>query len=95
MYTPGVECNLLSVACLLGQGYSFLFRDTGVNIYLDDTFFGSGFFVDNFFKLNLNHVYDNHSIALVSFTSSIINIDCDLWNKRLSHVGQEIMARLA
>ena len=95
MYAPGVRCNLLSVACLLGQGYSFLFRDTGLNIYLDDTFFGSGFLVDGFFKLNLDHVCNNRSVALVSSTSSIINDDCDLWHKRLGHVGQERMARLA
>ena len=40
MYAPGVQCNILLVACLLGQAYSFLFHDTGVNIYLDDTLFG-------------------------------------------------------
>ena len=78
MYALGVQYNLLSVACLLGQVYSFFFRDTGMNIYLDDTFIGSGFLVDGFFKFNLDHVCDNRSIALVSSTSSIVNVDCDL-----------------
>ena len=79
----------------VGQGYSFLFRDTGVNIFLDDTFFGSGFLVDDFFKLNLDYVCNNRFVALVSSISSIVNVDCDLWHKRLGLVGHERMARLA
>jgi len=60
-----------------------------MNINSNDMFFSYGVLVDGFFKLNLDHVYDDHSIALVSSTSSIINVDRNLWHKRLGHVSQD------
>ena len=93
LYAPEILYNLSLIVVLLGLGYSFHFGGSDVNIYDHDMFLGSGLLDDGFFKLCLDVYNQNPSLALISSSSSID--DCDVWYKRLGHISQDRIAKLA
>ena len=91
---PALSMNIISVSCLLRDGYSFKSENKDCSIYMNNIFYGHAPIVNGLFLLNLN-ICDTH-IHNVDAKQCKLNNDNTtyLWHCRLGHIGVKRMKNL-
>ena len=70
LYTPGVQCSLVSFVLLIQIGFSFCFRPNGVEIFHNGNLFVHVTLKGDFIILDLDDNYYNTSSIFVSYFDS-------------------------
>ena len=79
---------------LIKNGFYLNFHNTGVDLFLETNYYGSGYWDNGFIVFDL---VSNNNVGfslMTSFSSSSDN-DVNVWHSRLGHIGQQRMNRLA
>ena len=88
-HAPTVRCNLLSILALMNLGFFFSFKNNGLSIYLDKTFYGHGYLKDCLFMLDLDFESNRYPVLVITFSSSDVMSGSIKWHARLGHIGLE------
>ena len=96
LYAPEIRRNLISVNVLLSLGYVLIFKDNGLDIFLNSVLVGTGYMLDGFIVLNTNvDSCVNESCFSYVTSASNANTNVNMWHSRLGHIGQDRMKLLA
>ena len=76
LYALEVQRNLVSVLVLLELGFSIMFENGCVKIFLDKVYYGSGYLSDGFMVLDTANIsmYDDTSIYILLKISVLVMI---------------------
>ena len=83
----------LSLVKYLKLGFNFNFHSIGCDFYLGTHLYGCGFFMDDFFILDI--AYSNKNNNFISYMTTASNANSLVWHARLGHTGHGRMNRLA
>jgi hypothetical protein len=86
--------NIISGSCLLQDGYSFKFENSGCSFYMNNIFYGHAPVVNGLFILNL----ESNETHIHNIEAKRCKVDSDnptyLWHCRLGHIGVKRMKKL-
>ena len=85
--------NIISVSCLDKDGFDFTIRDSVINIYRDDIYYGNGLLSNGLYVLNFNNDKPIYKINTKRIKTQEIN-PIYFWYCRLSHVNEKHIERL-
>ena len=94
LFASEIRRNLVSVLVLVRFGFNVNFHNNGVDLSLGTSYYGSGYFLNDFIILDVNYCEVNISYSLFTSSDSYEN-DVNVWHARLGHIGQQRMNRLA
>jgi transposase InsO family protein len=95
LFAPEIRRNLVSVLVLIKLGFTVNFYKDGLNLFLDSSFYGSGYILNGFIVLDvINNKSNNVCFSMFTSTNESLN-DMNAWHARLGHIGQQRMQRLA
>ena len=57
LFAPQIRRNLVSVLVLVNLGFQLNFHELGVDLNLDTTHYGTGYFLDGFIVLNVEYLH--------------------------------------
>ena len=84
LYDPEIWQKLFSIISMIGLGFSFQFKSGHLSIYLDNTFYGNGFILNDFMVLDLDTSSFNASNS-ISYVASNCDDNSARWHARLGH----------
>ena len=73
----------------MNNGFASSFENDKVDLLFIITYYGSGFAMYGFVVMDLEYVNNNNVGFSCVGSSSNCTSDVNLWNIRLSHIGQE------
>ena len=94
LFAPNIRRNLVSVLVLIKLDFKLQFHGQGVDLFLGQQFYGSGYFYDGFIVLDVEHGESNECF---SYITSVVDYEnnVEVWHARLGHIGQSRMNQLA
>ena len=97
LYPPEVRRNLISILVLVELGFSIMFENGCVNVFLEKVYYGYGYLSDGFMVLDTVNVfmYDDLSIYVVENSNASNDNESVIWHARLRHIGQDRLKKLA
>ena len=90
LFAPYIRRNLVSVLVLINYDFELCFHRQGVDLFLEQKFYGSGYFLYGFIVLDIEQGLSNECF---SYITSVVNYenDVEVWHARLNHIGQSRM----
>ena len=86
LYVPGIRKNLLSEIVLNKCGYKQVLESDKYILSRHGTFVGFGYVCNGMIRLNLDYSSFDHSISMLTSSTSNNLSKSDLWHARLGHV---------
>ena len=86
LYVPGIRKNLLSEIVLNKCGYKQVLESDKYILSRHGTFVGFGYVCNEMIRLNLDYSSFDHSISMLTSSTSNNLSKSDLWHARLGHV---------
>ena len=77
LYAPEIRRNLISINVLLSLGYVLIFKDNGLDIFLNSVLVGTGYMLDGFIVLDTN-VDSCVNESCFSYVTSASNANIDV-----------------
>ena len=78
---------MVSVLLLIKNGFYLNFHNTGVDLFLETNYYGSGYWDNGFIVFDLVS-NNNVGFSLMTSSSSSSNNDVNVWHSRLGHIRQ-------
>ena len=91
---PALSMNIISISCLVREGYSFKSENNGCSIYMSNIFYGHAPLKSGLFPLNLD-CDDTHIHNIGAKRCKVDNDSATyLWHCRLGHISVKRMKKL-
>ena len=91
LYVPSITKNVISISCLVMDGFTFEIGNKGISFFQNEMFYGSAEMFNGIYVLNLHSPNLNiESKRLKSNNSK----DSYLWHCRLGHINERRLTRL-
>ena len=90
-YVPNITKNIISVSCLVNDGYTFEIRNKGILIFKNEMFFGSAEMFNGIYVLNLQCPILNIETKKLKSNNSK---NLFLWHYHLGHINETRLTKL-
>ena len=75
---------------LIKLDFELCFHGQGVDLFLGQQYYSSGYFFDDFIVIDVEHVENNECFSYITSIVSYEN-NVNVWHARLGHISQNCM----
>ena len=94
LFSPNIHLNSVFVLVLIKLDFELCFHGQGVDLFLGQQYYGSGYFFNGFIVLDVEHGKNDECFSYITLVVNYEN-NVNVWHAILGHIGQNRMNRLA